>query len=132
MKKILALATLIALPATAASAADVAHGQTVFKQCAVCHNFKAGAGPKIGPNLWGVVGRKAGTAPGFDGYSDAMRHSGIVWDAKTLNVFLENPMKAVPGTAMGYAGVKDPKERADLIAWLRQATQPGKTCRLSD
>ena len=60
-----------------------------------------------------------------------MRASGIVWDEHTLDVFLQDPMKAVPGTAMGYAGVKDGKERADLIAWLREATRPGKTCTLA-
>jgi cytochrome c len=60
-----------------------------------------------------------------------MRDSGIVWDAKTLDVFLKDPLGTVPGTAMGYAGVKDDAERADLIAWLRQATQPGKTCTLA-
>ena len=120
-------ATSGAAPAT--TDAELLRGQKIYERCAACHAVDAN---RTGPQHCGLFGRKAGTAPGFDGYSDAMRHSGIVWDAKTLNVFLENPMKAVPGTAMGYAGVKDPKERADLIAWLRQATQPGKTCRLSD
>lgn len=57
--------------------------------------------------------------PGF-AYSDAMRHSKIVWDEKTLDLFLQNPLKAVPGTSMGYAGIPDPQERADLIAYLKR------------
>ncbi|MCD6674377.1 MAG: cytochrome c family protein, partial [Burkholderiaceae bacterium] len=67
-----------------------------------------------------------GSVPGFD-YSDAMKRSGIVWNAKTLDRFLADPMKAVPGTTMGYAGVKDPKERADLIAFLVQQSD-GPAC----
>ena len=118
MKKILALATLIALPATAASAADVAHGQVVFKQCAVCHNFKAGGTAKIGPNLWGVVGRKAGTAPGFT-YSAAMKGFGKVWTPALLDTYLTAPAKTVPGTKMAFAGLKNPADRADVIAYLQ-------------
>ena len=64
-------------------------------------------------------------------YSQALRDTRIVWDARTLDHFLQDPMKAVPGTAMGYAGVKDPKERSELIAWLRESTQPGKVCQLA-
>ena len=60
-----------------------------------------------------------------------MRGSGIVWDEKSLNVFLQDPLQRVPGTTMTYAGVKDKQERADLIAWLHEATRPGKSCRLS-
>ena len=113
--------------ATTSSDAALLHGQKIYERCAACHAVEAN---RVGPQHCGLFGRKAGTAPGFDGYSKAMRDSGIVWDAKSLNIFLEDPMKVVPGTAMGYAGVKDPKERADLIAWLREATQPGKTCKL--
>jgi cytochrome c len=93
-----------------------------------CHAIDAN---RTGPQHCGLFGRPAGTAPGFEGYSDAMKHSGIVWDAKTLDRFLQDPLEAVPGTAMGYAGVKDSKERADLIDWLKEATQPGKTCTLA-
>lgn len=121
MNKILALATLIALPATAAQAADpaqVAKGATVFKQCAVCHNFKAGGAAKIGPNLWGVVGRKAGTAPGFT-YSAAMKGFGKVWTPAVLDTYLTAPAKTVPGTKMAFAGLKKPEDRAAVIAYLQ-------------
>ena len=124
-------AALCLLAATAAAAPDAAtlkRGEEVYARCAACHAVEAN---RTGPQHCGLFGRRAGTAPGFDGYSKAMRSSGIVWDEKTLNVFLKDPIKTVPGTAMGYAGVKDDKERADLIAWLREATQPGKTCTLA-
>jgi cytochrome c len=124
-------AALCLLAATAAAAPDAAtlkRGEEVYARCAACHAVEAN---RTGPQHCGLFGRRAGTAPGFDGYSKAMRASGIVWDEKTLNVFLKDPIKTVPGTAMGYAGVKDDKERADLIAWLREATQPGKTCTLA-
>lgn len=118
MIKHLALATLIALPATAASAADAAHGAVVFKQCAVCHNFKAGAPNKIGPNLWGVVGRKSATVAGFN-YSAAMKAANKVWTPAVLDVYLTAPAKAVPGTKMAFAGLKNPADRADVIAYLQ-------------
>ena len=87
--------------------------------------MSAGSGNEIGPTRTGprhcgVFGRKAGTVAGFD-YSEAMRRSGIVWNATTLDRFLAGPMVAMPGTTMGYAGVEDARERADLIAYLRQA-----------
>ena len=112
----------------APDAAALQRGEDVYARCAACHAIETN---RTGPQHCGLFGRKAGTAPGFEGYSKAMRASGIVWDEHTLNVFLQDPMKAVPGTAMGYAGVKDDKERAELIAWLREATRPGKTCTLA-
>ena len=127
---------VIVLAAFAASAyakdakvpGDPGNGEMIYARCAACHAIEAN---RTGPQHCGLFGRRAGTAPGFDGYSKAMRASGIVWDERTLDVFLQDPMKAVPGTAMGYAGVKDDKERAELIAWLREATRPGKTCTLA-
>ena len=112
----------------APDAAALKRGEEIYARCAACHAIDTN---RTGPQHCGLFGRKAGTAPGFEGYSKAMRASGIVWDERTLNVFLQDPMKAVPGTAMGYAGVKDDKERAELIAWLREATRPGKTCTLA-
>ena len=126
----LALAGLVFAGAVSAApdAAALKRGEDVYARCAACHAIEAN---RTGPQHCGLFGRRAGTAPGFDGYSKAMRASGIVWDEHSLNVFLQDPIKAVPGTAMGYAGVKDDKERADLIAWLREATRPGKTCTLA-
>ncbi len=118
---------LVAGPALAVEpdAATLRRGEQVYTRCAACHAIDSN---RTGPQHCGLFGRRAGTEPGFTGYSKAMRDSKIVWNARTLDHFLQDPMKAVPGTAMGYAGVKDPKERADLIAWLGVATRPGQSC----
>lgn len=112
----------------AASGGASARGEQIYTRCAACHAIEFN---RTGPQHCGLFGRRAGTAPGFTAYSQAMRDSKIVWTAGTLDEFLRDPIKAVPGTAMGYAGVKDPKERAELIAWLREATRPGQSCKPS-
>ena len=100
-------------------------GEQIYARCAACHAIE---GNRTGPQHCGLFGRRAGTAPGFDGYSQALRESQIVWNERTLDIFLQDPARAVPGTTMGYAGVKDPRERTDLIGWLRQASAAGTTC----
>lgn len=110
---------------TATRAAGLQRGEQIYARCAGCHAIEAN---RTGPQHCGLFGRRAGTAPGFDSYSKAMRDSGIVWNERQLDLFLAAPTQALPGTSMGYAGVKDPRERADLIAWLRDATQPGARC----
>ena len=114
--------------AAAVPRADPGRGEQLYSRCIACHAIE---GNRTGPQHCGLFGRRAGTAPGFATYSEAMREARIVWNERTLDVFLQDPMKAVPGTAMGYAGVKDAQERADLIAWLRRATVPGKSCTLA-
>jgi len=109
-----------AAPAGAAATGytgDAVRGQSVYERCLACHAI---AYDRTGPRHCGLFGRRAGSVPGF-AYSDAMKRSGIVWNEQTLDVFLKSPMTAVPGTSMGYAGVADPQERADLIAYLKQA-----------
>lgn len=131
-----ALLTLAAMPLLAAAqpaeaasdAAALERGEQIYSRCAACHAIDYN---RTGPQHCGLFGRKAGTAPGFDNYSQAMRESNIVWNAKSLDRFLQSPMQAVPGTSMGYAGVKDPVERAELIAWLQQATRAGVSCSIS-
>ena len=81
----------------------------------------------MGPRHCGLFGRKAGSVPDYQ-YSPAMKKYGVAWNEETLDKFIENPLKTVPGTKMGYAGVKDPQERADLIAYLKQATSDPKIC----
>ena len=103
------------LVARAGYAQDSEHGKSVFKACAVCH--ATDRTNRVGPGLEGIIGRKAGTAADFR-YSNTMKNSDIVWDATSLNAFLESPSKAVPGTRMAYAGLKDPTNRADLIGYL--------------
>jgi len=116
-----AAAAALSVPDTGAAQ----RGEQIYSRCAACHAIE---GNRTGPQHCGLFGRRAGTAPGFTGYSKAMRDSGMVWNARTLDRFLQDPMKAVPGTAMGYAGIKDAQERTDLIAWLQQATRAGQTC----
>lgn len=98
-----------------ADAADVAHGEQVFAKCAPCHAKNNTAG--LGPGLLGVIGRHAGSTPGFR-YSKAMKNSNIVWDEKSLDAFITAPQKALPGTTMPFAGLPDQQERTDLIAYL--------------
>ena len=103
------------LPAMAAG--DPARGAVIYERCAACHSLEY---DRTGPRHCGLIGRRAGSVPGFD-YSPAMRASGLVWDEKTLDRFLAAPTQVVPGTSMGYAGISNPAERADLIAWLAVA-----------
>jgi cytochrome c len=131
MLALTALATaptlLAATPSTpgAADAGALQRGQQIYTRCAACHAIDYN---RTGPQHCGLFGRRAGTAAGFENYSKAMRESKIVWNATSLDHFLQSPMQAVPGTAMGYAGITDPVERADLIAWLQRATLAGVSC----
>ncbi|HEX7967040.1 MAG TPA: cytochrome c family protein, partial [Stellaceae bacterium] len=84
----------------------------------VCHTVEAGKN-KIGPSLAGIVGRKAGTAPGFS-YSDANKKSGVTWDEATLDAYLTDPRKFMPGTKMVFAGLKNPDDRKAIIAYLKE------------
>ncbi|HEY2658643.1 MAG TPA: c-type cytochrome [Caulobacteraceae bacterium] len=114
---LLTLVAALAAPALAHAAGDPAKGATVFKQrCGVCHVSAAGAAATMGPNLFGVVGRKAGSTAGFT-YSDAIKASGLTWSATELDSFLTAPNKKVPGTRM-FINVTNPADRADLIAFL--------------
>lgn len=92
-------------------------GAQVFKRCAVCHSINAGQN-KIGPSLHGVVGRTAGSVPGFN-YSSANKSSGIVWTEQKLFAYLEHPQKVVPGTKMAFVGLPNPEDRANVIAYLK-------------
>lgn len=99
-------------------------GQDVFKQCANCHTPGKGGEQKTGPNLWGIVNRKVAEVGGF-GYSDALKGKGGAWSWESLATFLYNPRAAVPNNKMAFAGVKDPGDLADLLAFLRrQADSP--------
>lgn len=100
-----------------ARAQNAAAGRAVFQsQCSICHSVEPGRN-LIGPSLFGVVGRPAGQEKGFY-YSAATKNSGLTWNAATLDRYLANPRGVVPHTRMTYAGLKNPKKRADLIAYL--------------
>jgi cytochrome c len=107
-----------ALPAIAA---DPQHGAQLFRTCAACHSLEPGRN-MTGPSLAGVVGRKAGSLESFARYSPALKKSGIVWSAETLGEYLKSPAQFIPGNRMTFAGVKDAAARADLIAFLQQAS----------
>jgi cytochrome c len=111
------IAVLLVAGATAnrGYAQDAEHGKTIFIACAACHAMDHAN--RVGPGLGGIIGRKAGTVPGFP-YSDAMRKSDVVWDAKILDKYVESPQQVVPGNRMPYAGLKNPTDRTDLVAYL--------------
>jgi cytochrome c len=101
-----------------ATAADPGHGKSLFNaQCSVCHTASKGGGTLVGPNLFGVVGRSAGTLAGYS-YSPAMKASGLKWSDEELQTYLAAPVKTLPGIKMTYNGVKNPAALDDLIAYL--------------
>lgn len=106
----------------AARAADVENGRKLFRQCEACHTVEAGGKNKIGPNLHGVMGRKAGLVDGYN-YSKAMSASGIVWDDANLDKYLERPATFLKGNKMAYAGLRKDTDRADVIAFIRDASK---------
>lgn len=100
-------------------AGDAAAGKKVFNKCKACHNAEAGAKNKVGPNLWGIIGKEKGTTEGFK-YSEAITGLGGTWTAEDLDAFLTNPKDFAPGTKMAFGGLKNGADRANLIAWLTQ------------
>lgn len=116
MRFVPAAALVLLLPAGAAAAADAKKGEELYGRCLACHALEH---DRVGPRHCGLIGRRAGVVPGF-AYSPAMKRSGLIWNEKTLDRFLADPVKTVPGTTMTYAGIADARERADLIAYLKQ------------
>jgi cytochrome c len=113
---IIALSILAAMPAGSAAAGDVEAGKTAFKKCALCHTAEAGKN-KIGPSLFGIVGRKSATVENFN-YSEAMKKFDHTWDEETLDTYLADPRATVPETKMIFPGIKDKAERDNVIAYL--------------
>ncbi|MGQ0652525.1 MAG: c-type cytochrome [Betaproteobacteria bacterium] len=110
---------------TAAGAAgDAARGEQVYARCAACHAL---AYDRVGPRHCGLLGRRAGSVPGFE-YSPAMKRSTLVWNAASLDRFIADPLKTISGTSMTYAGVASPQDRSDLIAYLRAAGSDAAKC----
>ena len=105
-------------------AQDVASGEKVFAQCRACHQIGPTAKNGVGPQLNGIIGRKAGTVPGYN-YSPVNKNSGLTWDESTFGTYIQNPQNVLKGTKMTFVGVKDEQKVKDLVAFLKQYTADG-------
>jgi len=114
-------ASVLAVPL---QAADIESGAEVFKKCRACHQVGPDAVNAVGPVLNGLFGRKAGTVPGYT-YSDANKASGKTWDEATFTDYIKDPKAAIPGTKMAFAGLKDPADIEDVIAYIKQFDEKG-------
>lgn len=119
------LAFFIVVPhARAVDDGNAARGRRVFGACGACHSLEPGRN-MTGPALAGIWGRKAGSMPDFGRYSAALKASSVVWNDDTLSAWIADPQRVVPGNEMTFPGIKDTRQRADLLAFLKQATKPG-------
>jgi cytochrome c len=109
------LSLLLASPVCAAGNPGL--GKAIFQRCAMCHTAEKGAGNRLGPNLFGIVGRKSGSVPGFF-YSPAMKRANLVWTPANLDAYITKPGVKVPGNRMAFSGIPQAGQRADLIAYL--------------
>jgi cytochrome c len=107
-------------------AQDAAAGEKVFQKCKACHQIGDNARNMIGPALTGIVGRPAGTYPGYN-YTDANKNSGLVWDDATLKIYLRNPKSKIPGTKMTFPGLSSDADIDNVIAFLKTFPAPAKT-----
>jgi cytochrome c len=117
-----AAGTAPAATAAASGAPDPDHGKILFAQCRSCHTVAKDAADMTGPNLHGLFGRKVASKPGYS-YSAALRAQSFVWDKAHLDIWLTDPKADVPGTKMTFLGFPDAKDRADVIAYLAEATR---------
>jgi cytochrome c len=118
-----ALAIAMVLSPTLASG-QAARGQQLFNNCAACHSLEPDKN-MTGPSLAGLWNRKAGSLTSFSRYSEALKSSNVVWNDKTLDEWIKDPLHLIPGNDMPFQGMKNDKQRADLLAFLKAATQPG-------
>lgn len=125
MKSAILAAALLAAAIQPGRAQDAAAGEKAYTQCRSCHQVGETAKNTVGPILNGFIGQKAGTREGYS-YSSAMKDSGLTWDEATFSSYIQNPRAKVPGTKMIYAGLKDEKRVADLLAFLKQFDAAGK------
>lgn len=121
MLRIIFLA-LVVLISGRALADDANPGAAELQKCKICHSLDKGGPNRVGPNLYGIFGRKAASVAGFN-YSDAMKQSGIVWNDETLAKYLRDPKESLPGNRMSFPGIKDDAVLNDLLRQLKQATQ---------
>jgi cytochrome c len=121
---VVVVVTLALSPAWAAED-SVARGEHLFGTCAACHSLQPNRN-MTGPSLSAIWNRKAGTLPSFHRYSPAMKSADVVWNDQTLDEWLKDTQHLIPGNTMTFPGIKDPRQRADLLAFLKNATQPGR------
>src|SRR6267143_4095601 len=121
---IVVLVTLASLSSALADQGDASRGQQDFRACAPCHSLEPDRN-MTGPSLANLWGRKDGALPSFERYSEALRASGIIWDDRSLDGWLTDPDRLVPDNEMPFNGIKDTRVRADLLAFLKDATKPG-------
>ncbi len=121
---IIALSTVALSSPALAAPGDAARGLRDFRVCATCHSLEPDRN-MTGPSLAELWGRKAGSLPSFERYSDALKSSGIIWDDRSLDGWLTDPDRMVPDNEMPFNGIKDARDRADLLAFLKEATKPG-------
>ncbi|MFY8116105.1 MAG: c-type cytochrome [Rhabdaerophilum sp.] len=125
MNRSIAILALTVASLAPAMAQDAEAGKSVFGQCRACHAVGEGARNGVGPQLNGLIGRKAGSVEGYN-YSDANKNSGKVWDEATFTTYIKDPKGQMPGTKMVYAGLKDDTRIANLIAYLKTFGPDGK------
>ena len=119
VKKLIVAALVIAGSPVSSMGQDAQKGAAVFNVCLACHAIGPGAQNKIGPELYGLDDRKAGTVPSFD-YSDANKDSGIIWNEATFEEYIKNPQAKIPGTKMIFPGIKNEQQVKDLWAYVSQ------------
>jgi cytochrome c len=117
-KAFVALAVLASSAVAAQAAGDPKAGAAVFKRCVICHTADKGGGDGLGPNLYGILGRKAAARPGF-AYSGPLQKAGIIWNEPNLTKWVASPARMVPGTKMAFAGITSKKQQADVVAYLQ-------------
>lgn len=122
---VIILLALVNVGVNQAQAQDAAAGEKVFATCRACHQIGENAKNGVGPQLNGLIGRVAGSLPGYN-YSAANKNSGLTWDEATFREYIKNPKAKMPGTKMIYAGLKDEQRITDLIAFLEQFDASGK------
>ena len=125
MRAVVLAAAVAVAWSNGASAQDAGAGEKVFAACRPCHQIGETAKNSVGPVLNGLIGRRAGSAPGYT-YSDANKNSGLTWDDATFTDYIKDPRAKIPGTKMVYAGLKDEAKIKDLLAFLKQFGADGK------
>jgi cytochrome c len=118
------LAVIVVQTSAFAQQGDPSRGEQDFRACAPCHSLEPGRN-MTGPSLANLWGREAGGLPSFERYSDPLKASGIIWGDRSLDGWLTDPQRMVPDNAMPFEGIKDQSVRADLLAFLKEATKPG-------